>query len=267
MSISTTELIERWVNVERVLEAMPQHERQHHWSMGTWGQKTECGTVACAAGHCGMDPWFRDRGFKLDFIGKRTEARISDVDAFFGYEGAHRIFFNSARRSVDTVLEEVRAYIAGLRRVETARANLLLPVIGTELPAHGGVFAGIRFNDANDPEFVLIASPEHEGRATWKQAMDWAAGLNIAAHRDFVLPDRKDGLVLFSQARDLFEKSWYWLSEQHAGYSYYAWIQYFTSGGQDWFRKDYYDGRARAVRRVPIQQFGHSAISISEAAA
>ena len=77
------ELIERWVNVERVLNSMPEHDRQHHWDMGMWGEKTDCGTVACAAGHCGMDPWFRERGFELTFY-KDGGSKISDVNEFFG---------------------------------------------------------------------------------------------------------------------------------------------------------------------------------------
>src|SRR5205823_4978616 len=39
-----------------------------------WGRKTDeedgnppsCGTVACAVGHAGLDPWFRRRGLKMD---------------------------------------------------------------------------------------------------------------------------------------------------------------------------------------------------------
>lgn len=37
------------------------------FDMKNWGVKTECGTAACAAGLAGSDPWFRARGFKLEF--------------------------------------------------------------------------------------------------------------------------------------------------------------------------------------------------------
>src|SRR6267378_1550966 len=66
--ITPKEQIARWEQVLRVLRGLTKHERKKHFNMGFFGQKTSCGTVACAAGHCGLDPWFRRRGFKLDFI-------------------------------------------------------------------------------------------------------------------------------------------------------------------------------------------------------
>src|SRR5688572_31269211 len=114
-------LIERWTNVERVLAAMPEHDREKHWNMATWGEKTECGTVACAAGHCGLDPWFRRRGFKMDFVPcdgscgnpdcDVVDTRIPGIDKFFGELGAGTIFFKSTPRPVSQVIKEVRAHI------------------------------------------------------------------------------------------------------------------------------------------------------------
>lgn len=123
--VSPVERVERWANVLRVLEQMPQHEREKHWDMGTWGEKTRCGTVACAAGHCGLDPWFRAQGFRLDFrlvvppnehdeVGEWKE-ELPSVDDFFGTDGADWIFYNSDARPVETVIEEVRDYIKDLR--------------------------------------------------------------------------------------------------------------------------------------------------------
>lgn len=125
------ERIARWENVERVLSEMTPHERRKHWNMGTWGKKTDCGTIACAAGHCGLDPWFRRREFKLNFRmtpgGCEAEncelckdeplapvAIISDVHDFFG---DNNIFFNGAHRPVSKVIKEVRAYIKELKAV------------------------------------------------------------------------------------------------------------------------------------------------------
>jgi hypothetical protein len=59
------EKLDRWTNAKRVLVKLPKHEREKHWDMRHWGIQTQCGTVCCAAGHCGLDPWFRQRGFKL----------------------------------------------------------------------------------------------------------------------------------------------------------------------------------------------------------
>lgn len=63
--LTIEEKLIRWDNAERVLKNLPKHERQKHFDMNNWGVMTECGTVACAAGHCGMDPWFIKQGFKL----------------------------------------------------------------------------------------------------------------------------------------------------------------------------------------------------------
>jgi hypothetical protein len=85
--------------------------------MGHWGYETKCGTVTCAAGHCGLDPWFRRRGFKLNFD-DYAEPMLDDEDfnvsGFFGHEGARDIFFDSHTRPVSTVIREVRAHIKWL---------------------------------------------------------------------------------------------------------------------------------------------------------
>ncbi|MNO06940.1 hypothetical protein D3C81_2289320 [compost metagenome] len=49
-----------------------------------------------------------------------------------------------------------------------------------------------------------------------------------------------------------FKRDWYWSNTQYAGYSGYAWGQYFDDGGQNSYPK-YYEFRARAVRRIPAQ--------------
>ncbi|MBI3096380.1 MAG: DUF1566 domain-containing protein [Rhodocyclales bacterium] len=48
-----------------------------------------------------------------------------------------------------------------------------------------------------------------------------------------------------------FEEDWYWSSTQHASVSDYAWGQGFINGGQHNYNKSF-EGRARAVRRLPI---------------
>lgn len=134
--ITPAQQIERWENVERVLTDMPQHERDQHWNMSMWGDKTACGTVACAAGHCGMDPWFRAQGFKMLFYiwtdagnvifegapNVPKDVRISDWDsdityppAFFGEEGCDLIFHESRPRPVEEVIKEVHAYVECLK--------------------------------------------------------------------------------------------------------------------------------------------------------
>jgi hypothetical protein len=45
--------------------------------MTMFGQKTDCGTIACAAGHASLDPWFRKRGFtgEFDILGQLQPTR------------------------------------------------------------------------------------------------------------------------------------------------------------------------------------------------
>lgn len=241
-------LIERWSNVERVLESMPEHERREHWNMATWGEKTDCGTVACAAGHCGLDPWFRRRGFKLTFVD--GEAEISDVNEFFGVEGASRIFYNAQPRPVETVLGEVRGYVGELKTIDDLMSKNRFPAIGAEWAEQGGIFAGVRIG-ADGAPYLLIVGPEFDGRTNWKAAGEWAAGLVVSEHRDFVLPDRGDARALYARVGNLFQPAWYWLSEQYADDEAYAWMQYFGNGNQDSYHKGN-DRRARAVRRSPI---------------
>ncbi len=116
--LSQEKKIERWENVKRVLSGLDEHEREKHWSMAVWGTKNDCGTIACAAGHCGLDPWFRERGFKLDFFPNSDLPRIGNVDRFFGVRGTGRIFLNTNPRSVEWVIKEVEAYIQQLKAVQ-----------------------------------------------------------------------------------------------------------------------------------------------------
>ena len=64
--------IARWENALRVLRSIP--DRKFYWM--EWGQhegdhdpkeKNYCGTTACIAGWCSLDPWFRRRGLKGTF--------------------------------------------------------------------------------------------------------------------------------------------------------------------------------------------------------
>lgn len=127
---SRAELIERWRQCERVLVNLSPHEREKHWDMGRWGLKTLCGTIACAAGHCAMDPWFQERGFKFRDIGAMDftipyvldigdenfeSASASAVSTFFGSIGSRRVFFRPDHRSVEDVIEEVRRHTEFLK--------------------------------------------------------------------------------------------------------------------------------------------------------
>lgn len=146
------EKLERWVQAERVLKGLPKHVRMKHWDMRHWGIQTDCGTVCCAAGHCGLDPWFRKHGLKLKPITidsliqrkfydnglheegvskkpKTLKDLESYIDVNFGqggfengvtvYEffgnGANNIFGRSDIRTVNVVIKEVQKYIKEMK--------------------------------------------------------------------------------------------------------------------------------------------------------
>lgn len=115
------EKVERWVNARRVLRSMSRHERKAHWDMSLWGRKTACGTVACAAGHCAMDPWFIDQGFEGYFIDNTSACPAKFLrftmqpDLFFGNQGTSGIFLNQSPRSVGQVIREMTRHIKDLK--------------------------------------------------------------------------------------------------------------------------------------------------------
>lgn len=77
---------------------------------------------------------------------------------------------------------------------------------------------------------------------TWEEAVAWAK------EQGGELPTRQEMLVLYANLKDEFQADWYW-SEQLEGTPDYAWMQYFSNGTQDYYRKSD-RGRARAVRRI-----------------
>ena len=131
--ISVTEKVERWENALRVLKFLPPEVKKKHFDMASWGYTApECGTNACAAGYCGMHPWFIERGlellpekisksaFKKGEMGigifKGYSVNSSPVGLFFGHKGANKIFYDGTDRSVTQVMKEIRNHIKDMKR-------------------------------------------------------------------------------------------------------------------------------------------------------
>lgn len=89
--------LEIWENALRVLLAMDEHTRTHHFNMHTWLSERECGTVGCIAGHCALDPWFQK---KYDFRPEKSSynGRIYGIsksaEDIFGTVGYRRVLTN-----------------------------------------------------------------------------------------------------------------------------------------------------------------------------
>jgi len=79
----------------------------------------------------------------------------------------------------------------------------------------------------------------------WQAAMEWAVD------QGGYLPNRIEGAMLFAYLKAEFENEVYWLGEQYADASGYAWLQGFGNGYQGNWRKGN-EYLARAVRRVTI---------------
>ena len=107
----------------------------------------------------------------------------------------------------------------------------------------GGMYAGIiRGADGRPDEHLVLLDGDTDG-VTWDAACAWAAA------KGATLPTRAEQRLLMANLPDQFQKRYYWSSEQ-AGPST-AWLQYFN-GGYQLYNYRSYEGRARAVRRLPI---------------
>jgi hypothetical protein len=110
----------------------------------------------------------------------------------------------------------------------------------------GEEYAGILLGKNGEQDSHLILMPGEIEHASWGESMAWAKT------RSGQLPTRREQSLLFANLREHFKSAWYWSCEQPAADAGYAWFQGFNYGGQDHGHKSF-EGRARAVRRLPIQ--------------
>lgn len=109
----------------------------------------------------------------------------------------------------------------------------------------GEVYAGLVLGMDGEPDYHLFV-PAGEFQGNWKDAIKWAKD------QGYDLPNRREGRILFANAKAAFKEVWYSLSEQHEALPDSAWMQYFGSGNQNYYLKSN-PHRARAVRRLFIQ--------------
>ena len=127
-----------------------------------------------------------------------------------------------------------------------------VPRIGEQWSTQGGIYAGVARGRDGAPDYHLIVGPEFDGQVDWDGADKWAAGVTVHGFSDFAMPFRKEQTLAFANVPELFKAEYYWSCEQHASYSYYAWLQDFGYGNQNNWKKDN-QIRARVVRRLVIQ--------------
>src|SRR3990172_1396299 len=127
-----------------------------------------------------------------------------------------------------------------MKETASAKAIFLASVLKPE--EH---YAGIILGKDGEPDHHLILLAGEAESVNWAQAKDFAAKAGGE------LPTRREQSLLFANLKEQFQPRWYWSGEQHASYSGYAWVQYFSDGDQDGYLKSN-DYRARAVRRLVI---------------
>lgn len=118
-----------------------------------------------------------------------------------------------------------------------------LPQLGATLD--GGIFIGLTTSkDGTHYAVALLADkPVNDEELTWRKAMDWAKDVGGE------LPQRPVSALLFANAKDQFEGTWYWTGEESGGS--FAWCQHFLNGYQYDNRKGN-SLRARAVRLIQL---------------
>jgi hypothetical protein len=119
----------------------------------------------------------------------------------------------------------------------------LSPIAIPEL-AEGEIYVGL-IGDATGRAHHVILLPGDNGDADWKSQMDWAKSIGGD------LPTRIEQAMLWANHRDQFKRDWYWSNEVHHRDSGWAWYQSFDGGLQCNYHQ-YYDYRARVVRRLPL---------------
>ncbi len=124
---------------------------------------------------------------------------------------------------------------------EVFRPGFIPAAIGAAFA--GGIYAGIIRGVDGGPDQHLVLIVGEAVDMNWADACAWAESVGGS------LPTRAEQAVLFGTLKDQFQRDWYWSSEQ-AGPST-AWYQYFNLGFQGYVYRSY-EGRARAVRRLPI---------------
>ena len=151
--------------------------------------------------------------------------------------GADLRYWEEKKKAIDAAYFALQMATGALPKVATTAAI----AIGAAFA--GGIYAGIIRGVAGNADQHLVLLP---GDA---DDVDWEAACAFAAIVGGELPTRAEQALLYANLKDQFQPRWYWSSEQ-AGPSG-AWSQNFDNGGQNYDGRSY-EGRARAVRRLPI---------------
>ncbi len=113
--------------------------------------------------------------------------------------------------------------------------------------ASGEHYAGLILGKDGKPDHHLVLLAGEAEEVSWSAAREWAQGLGGD------LPTRRELALLYANQREQFQRMWYWSSEPQEPRAHLVWGQNFTSGIQTMYGRPF-RGRARAVRRLPVEQ-------------
>jgi len=140
--LSPAEKAERAEGIVRVLEELTPTQRKHAFDMNTWGERSPsevrklpgCGTTACAAGWCGLDPTFRKNGFRMKLSDHTFSVGPAD---YFGNRIWSNLFmmtdthFPEVIKQARTIARDMRTVARQLEAKSKAEA-LLVDLEGIE---------------------------------------------------------------------------------------------------------------------------------------
>ena len=109
----------------------------------------------------------------------------------------------------------------------------------------GETYAGLILGKNGESDHHLVLLPGEASDVTWSAARAWATSLGGE------LPSRRELALLFANCKEQFARVWYWSSEASEARSQLVWGQNWSSGIQTMYGRQFH-GRARAVRRIPI---------------
>lgn len=131
-------------------------------------------------------------------------------------------------------------------------ALVLLPRIGERWPGQGGNYAGTCRGRDDRGDYHLIYAEADSGELTFAEGIKAGESYEADGHKDFTMPDKEEGPILFGNVGHHFKKAYYWTRTQYAPYGGYAYVQIFDSGYQYGNRKSD-KCHVRLVRRVFIR--------------
>ena len=104
--------------------------------------------------------------------------------------------------------------------------------IGQRYAEYGGVYMGVAIGENTANNYMVFRGRYADKRLNHADALKFAAACTDGKFKDWQLPGRTTGALLYANGRAEARSGWHWLEPQDAGDDAYAWCQHFSYGGQ-----------------------------------